>query len=397
MSPRVTGTGPLAPPGRSPLIARPQQMQHDDPLALECGRMLQPWWLNYETYGQLSATRDNAILVCHSLTKDAHAAGAADQPGRRPGWWDDAIGPGKMLDTRSWFVISSDTLAAGRSTRPASRDPGTGQPYGLSFPVITVRDIVAAQRRLLDHFGIGRLHAVIGGCFGGQQAVQWAISYPERLSNAVVITTTPSTSAHSIAIFAVMRHLIRSDPDWSGGGYYEQAFPAAGVNSAVAAAIPLWMSPQAMSARFGRRLAAGRDRVSFSLDPEFDVERFIARLITSPRHEIDPNGLMYLTRAVEYFDLERQYGSLAAAFARVTARVLFVSYRADWRYPSEETARMHDALRAAGGDSAHVVLDSPLGHGAFMYDVDGLADAVGTFLAGAGPTGVHHRPAGGTI
>jgi homoserine O-acetyltransferase len=356
----------------------------DEPLELQCGSVLRSWGLNYETYGRLSPARDNAILVCHSLTKDAHAASmgrtAGRRAGRRRGWWDNAIGPGKMLDTDSAFVISSDTLAAGRSTGPASPDPRTGKPYGLSFPVITIRDIVAAQLRLLDHLGIARLRAVIGGCFGGQQAVQWAISYPERVSNAVVITTTPATSAHSIAIFAVMRHLIRSDPDWRGGGYYGRSFPAAGLNGAVAAAVPLWMSRQAMEAKFGRRLAERRDRYSFSLDPDFAVEEFIARLVTTSRHEIDPNGLMYLTRAVEYFDLEREYGSLEAAFAAVTARVLFVSYRADWRYPPEETARMHDALRRAGGDSAHVILDSPLGHGAFLYDMDGLDNAVSAFL-----------------
>lgn len=375
MKPRVTA-GPAAPP----LVTRPRRLRPGASLALECGRTLSSWYLNYETYGRLSPARDNAILVCHSLTRDAHAAGVHHLADRRRGWWDDAIGPGKMLDTDSAFVIASDTLAAGDSTGPASREPATGRPYGLSFPAITVHDIVNAQRHLLDHLGIGRLHTVIGGCFGGQQAVQWAISYPERVANAVVISATPATSAHSVAIFAVMRHLIRSDPDWRGGSYYGRSFPAAGINSAIAAAVPLWMSRQAMEVKFGRRLAGGRDRYSFTLDPEFEVEEFLARLGASPRREIDPNGLMYLTRAVEYFDLERQYGTLAAAFAGVTARMLFVSYLADWRYPADETARMHDAMRAMGRDSTHVVLDSPLGHGAFLYDVPGLAGEVTAFL-----------------
>jgi homoserine O-acetyltransferase len=350
------GSGGRAPAAWDPLAVRPQVLTVDEPLELECGRTLRPYSLNYETYGQLSPTRDNAVLVCHSLTKDAHAAGLHGPADPRPGWWDDAIGAGKLLDTDSCFVIASDTLAAGRSTGPASMDPRTGRPYGLTFPVVTIRDLVAAQHRLLEHLGIGSLHAVIGGCFGGQQAVQWAISYPRHVRNAVVITTTPATSAHSIAIFTVMRHLIRSDPDWRGGGYYGRSFPATGLNSAVAAAVPLWMSRQAM-------------------------EKVIAQRAGNQRRDIDPNGLMYLTRAAEYFDLEHQYGSLARAFAAVTARVLFVSYHADWRYPPEETARMHDALRAADGDSAQIILDSPFGHGAFLYDVEGLASAVKPFLA----------------
>lgn len=369
---------------KAPLLVRPQRFATDVPLELDCGGALPSWHLNYETYGELTPARDNAILVCHSLTKDAHAAGVHSRADRRRGWWDGAIGPGKMLDTDSWFVIASDTLAAGHSTGPASPSPRTGRPYGTSFPVVTVGDMVAAQLRLVDQLGITKLHAVIGGCFGGQQAAEWAISQPERVANAVVITTTPATSPHSIAIFAVMRHLIRSDPAWNGGSYYGRPFPALGINNAVAAAVPLWMSPEAMAARFGRRLTGGRDDYSYSLGQDFGVEEFIARLATDPSHGIDPNGLLYLTRAVEYFDLEREHGSLARAFAMVTARVLFVSYRGDWRYPAQETARMHDALRDAGGDSVHLVLDSRLGHGAFLYDLDGLASAVTAFLKRAG-------------
>jgi homoserine O-acetyltransferase/O-succinyltransferase len=332
--------------------------------------------VNFETYGTLSAARDNAILVCHSLTSRAHAAGRHAPEDPQPGWWDAAIGPGKMLDTTRYFVICADTLGAGQSTGPASPDPETGRRYGIRFPVITVRDMVRAQHRLVQRLGIERLHGVIGGCLGGQQALEWAIAYPAMVANAVVITTTPATSAHSIAIFSVMRHLIRADPDWQGGDYYGRSFPAAGLNAAVAAAVPLWMSREAMEARFGRRSSGYR----YTLGPEFEVEAFIGRLVAQARHELDPNGLMYLMRAVEYFDLEREYGSLEAAFKPVSARTMFVSYRQDWRYPAAEAERMRAAMTAAGGDARHLVLDSAMGHGAFLYEVGGLAPRVSGFL-----------------
>ena len=360
------------------LVAPPHTAHVSEPLALECGRVLPGHTVSFETYGTLAAARDNAILVCHSLTKGAHAAGRHAPGGPRAGWWDAAIGPGRLLDTDRYFVICADTLAAGRSTGPASPDPDTGRPHGPRFPVVTVPDMVNAHGQLLARLGIGRLHAVIGGCFGGQQAIEWAIRHPDRVGRAVVITTTPATSAHSIAIFTVMRRLIRGDPAWRGGDYYGESFPAAGLGAAIAAAVPLWMSPEAMQARFGRRAADPGRR--FTLDAEFEVESFIARLAAQAAQQLDPNGLMYLTRAVEYFDLEAAYGSLERAMAPVRARVLFVSYRRDWRYPAAETERLHQALLAAGGDSRHAVLDSGLGHGAFLFDVPGLAATVAGFL-----------------
>jgi len=405
------------------LVAPPHTLRVEEPLALDCGRVLPEHTVSFETYGTLAPARDNVILVCHSLTKGAHAAGRHAPGDPRPGWWDAAIGPGKLLDTNRYFVICAETLAAGRSTGPASPDPATGRPYGLRFPVVTVRDMVHAQQQLITRLGIERLHAVIGGCFGGQQAIEWAIQHPGQVGNTVVITTTPATSAHSIAIFAVMRRLIRGDPAWNGGDYYGESPPAAGLGAAIAAAVPLWMSAEAMDARFARRPAspapaspappaaptpappappatptpappgpptiptpayppppatpAGR---GYTLEAEFEVESFIARLAAQSAHQLDPNSLMYLTRAVEYFDLEAVYGSLERALAPVSARVLFLSYRKDWRYPAAETDRMHQALRARGADSRHVVLDSGLGHGAFLFDVAGLAGTVGNFL-----------------
>lgn len=357
------------------MLAPPHTVAIDEPLPLDCGSSLNRYELNFETYGKLSAERDNAILVCHSLTKDAHAAGRRSAADERPGWWDGAIGPGKMIDTNRYFVISSDTLAAGRSTRPASNNQG--RPYGLSFPVLTVRDMVAAQRQLMCVLGIERLRAVIGGCFGGQQALEWAIRYPDNVSAAVVITTTPATSAHTIATFAVMRRLIRADPAWNGGNYYGGEFPETGFGAAIAAGVPLWMSREAMEGRFGRRTVTD---IKYTLDAEFTVEAFMDKAGMNARHELDPNGLMYLMRAVEYFDLDHEYGGLDNAFAGVSARLLFVSYRRDWRYPAAETELMHRAAVSAGGESRHTVLDSDLGHGAFLFDVPGLAREVKEFI-----------------
>jgi homoserine O-acetyltransferase len=380
------------------LVAPPHTMRVTEPLALDCGHVLPGHTVSFETYGTLAPARDNAILVCHSLTKGAHAAGRHAPGDPRTGWWDTAIGPGRMLDTDRYFVICADTLAAGRSTGPASPDPATGRPYAMRFPVVTVRDMVNAQRQLLARLGIERLRAVIGGCFGGQQAIEWAIGHPDQVGSAVVITTTPATSAHSIAIFTVMRRLIRGDPAWNGGDYYGESFPAAGLGAAIAAAVPLWMSAEAMDARFGRRPAGSVDLSAstarppaaadpagrrYTLDAEFEVESFIARLAAQASRQLDPNSLMYLTRAVEYFDLEAEYGRLEQALAPVSARVLFLSYRRDWRYPAAETDRMHQALLAAGGDSEHLVLDSPLGHGAFLFDVAGLAETVADFVGQA--------------
>lgn len=363
------------------LLRPAHQVDIDRPLPLDSGEVLTSYRLNFETYGTLAPDRSNVVLVCHSLTKGAHAAGRHSVDDPAPGWWDAVIGPGKMLDTSRFFVVCIDTFGSGASSGPASLDPVTGKPYGLRFPVVSVRDMVAAQRQLFADLGIERLRAVIGGCFGGHQVLEWVIGHPEMVENAIVITTTPATSAHTIAILSVMRQLIRSDPAWRNGDYYGTAFPEKGLNAAVAAAIPLWMSRDAMAARFGRSTLPGRG-YSYTLEDEFQVEAFISGLVRRARHDIDPNGLMYVMRAAEYFDLEREYASLDAAFAKVTARLLFISYSTDWRYPARETELMHQAALAAGGSSRHEVLDSRLGHGAFLFESGSVVPLITGFLDG---------------
>jgi homoserine O-acetyltransferase len=364
-------------PGVGALV-QPRVAAFPDPLPLACGRTLPGWSIAYETYGALGRARDNAILVCHPLTADAHAAGRHGPADRRPGWWDAAIGPGRVLDTDRFLVVATAVVGgSGGSTGPASVNPQTGRPWGTDFPVLGVSDMVRAQRPLLDRLGVRRLHAVIGGCFGGQQALSWAIEFPDLVERAVVLATTPATSAHTIALFALLRRLVRADPAWRDGDYYGHGLPRQGLGAALAAAVPLWMNREAMERRFGRRRAG--DGQEWTLGPEFAVEQFLDDVAARGVERLDPNALLYLTRAEDYFDLAAEYGSLPAALTRIRARTLLVSFADDWRYPPAEVER----LAAGIADARHVTAASPLGHDAIRYDVPSWAEPVRAFLADA--------------
>jgi len=361
-------------------LVKPQAVNFKEPLLLDCGKSLPEITIAYEIYGELSPARDNAILVLHPLTKNAHAAGKHADSDSKNGWWEAAIGPGRMFDTKKYFVISVDVLGgSGGTTGPAAINPLTGQRYATDFPVITIADIVRAQRRLIRHLEIEQLYAVSGGCFGGQQALEWAIIYPEAIKNAVVINTTPWTSAHTVAIFNIMRRLICDDADWNGGHYYGRKFPLRGLANALTAAVPLWMSRDAMEKKFGRRLQKGQD-YSYSFATEFAVENFLQEVGNRTSQSLDPNGLNYLMRAMEYFDLPREYGSLEKALGSIQANVLLISYASDWRYPSAEVQLMQDVLETRGV-SEHVTLASADGHGAFLSDISGCTHAVRSFFA----------------
>jgi len=358
-----------------------QSKTFSEPLSLACGQQLPEYTIAFETYGKLSGKRDNAILVCHPLTKHIRLMGQPTASNPRAGWWNAAVGPGRMIDTEKYYVICSNVIGGSDgSTGPASINPDTGQPYAISFPVLTVTDMVYAQKRLMEQLGIDRLFSIVGGCFGGQQALEWVIQYPEAVQNAVVFSTTPWTSAHTIAIFNVMRRLICADPNWKKGNYYGSAFPQQGLAHAVVAAVPLWMSREAMAKKFGRSRQRNAD-YTYSFEPEFAVETYLDGVANRVGQHIDPNSLLYLTRAMEYFDLSQEYGSLEQAFSPIQARILLISYRSDWRYPSTEMQRMQLILEDLGVDARHVILDNPLGHSAFVYDVADCAEAVATFLA----------------
>ncbi len=363
----------------------PRSTKFTEQLALDSGAVLPSFELAYEIYGEISPERDNVILVCHSLTKDCHAVSSG--PLDSKGWWEQAIGPGRMLDTNRYCVLSVGALGSRGCSGPASVDELSGR-YGMRFPVYTVRDMARAQKHLVDYLRIERLHAVVGGCLGGQQALEWAINWPSSIENAVIISTTPAASAHTIAVFGVMSRLIRDDPAWNGGDYYEGAFPIRGLRNALVAAVPLWMSSEVMDWRFGRRLH-NREDYSYSFDVDFEVEAFLDGVAERAAKVIDPNGLLYLMRASSYFDLAGTYGGLFEAVQHVTARVLLISYESDWRYPPALVDHLHNAFNACGVRSIHSRLYSRFGHGAFLHDLSGCGPVISDFLSAAVPEKLH--------
>ena len=364
----------------------PKSRTFAEPLALDSGAVLPSFELAYEMYGEMSPERDNVILVCHSLTKDCHAAD--DGQSRVKGWWEQAIGPGRIFDTNRYCVLSVGGLGSRGCTGPESVDPLSGRRHGARFPVYTVRDMVRAQKRLLEELQIERLHAVVGGCLGGQQALEWAINWPGAVENAIVISTTPAASAHTVAVFNVMSRLIRDDPAWNHGDYYQGPFPIRGLRNALVAAVPLWMSSEVMDWRFGRRMH-DREEYSYSLDIDFEVEAFLDGVASRAGEVIDPNGLLYLMRASSYFDLAHTYGGLTEALRQVRARVLLISYESDWRYPPAQVEELQTAFRACGVRSTHSRLHSRFGHGAFLHDLSGCGPIITDFLKAAIPEKLH--------
>lgn len=362
------------------MIARRQIAHFEDPLTLAGGEELPELDIAYETYGRRSPDAGNVILVCHGLTADSHAAGRYSADDAKPGWWDAAIGPGKTIDTDRHFVVCSNVLGGcGGSTGPATPDPRTGRPYGTSFPVVTIADMVEAQRRLLESLGIRKLDAVVGGCMGGFQALEWVRRYPRRVRRAVVIGATAATSAHTLALWRLLRRAIMSDPDWNQGDYYESKGPGRGLGLAMTFGLLIWMGRDRLQSRFERRLA-DRDDFSYSFDADFAVESFFESVEASADHRFDANSLLYLTRAMDYFDLARGYPSLQEALKSVLAEVLLVSYEQDWRYPPAEMESLRAALAANGVSVEHVTLTSDFGHGAFLYDAASLSPTVDRFL-----------------
>jgi homoserine O-acetyltransferase len=361
------------------MMAERKLERFDAPLRLDCGRELRNVSIAYETYGRLTPERDNVVLVCHALTADAHAAGRHHASDAKAGWWDAAIGSGRMLDTDRYFVVSTNVIGGcGGSTGPASIDPTTGAPYAMTFPVVTVADMVRAQRLLLDRLGIRKLQAAIGGCLGGLQVLEWIRMYPDDVDRAVVISATHRTSAHTLALWHTLRRAITADANWNGGDYYGGLPPLAGVGLSMQMAMLIWMGREELGRRFGRTLA--RDDYSFAFDDDFEVERFFHDVEASASARFDANSLLYLTRAMDYFDLTRGYDSLAEALLPVKATLLLVSYAHDWRYPPAEVDLIRQALQSNGVLAEHVELDSRFGHGAFLYDPESLVPHVRRFI-----------------
>ncbi len=348
---------------------------------MRCGRTLERYTLAYETYGTLSPERDNVILICHALTGDAHVAGYhTDNPNEKPGWWDEAVGPGKMFDTDRFYVICSNVLGGCQgSTGPSSIAPD-GKPYGLRFPAVTVADMVAAQARLLDRLGIRRLFAVAGGSLGGMQALQWAVDHPERVEHCLFLASTPRSSAQNIAFNEIGRQAIYADPRWNGGDYYDGEPPVGGLAVARMVGHVTYMSEHSLETKFSRRLQ-GHDSVPYRfVTPEYAVESYLVYQGAKFIQRFDANSYLYVTKACDYFDIGEGHSSLAEALAGVSASVLVVSFSSDWLYTPEQALDLVTALEMVGGKVRYHLIHADFGHDSFLVEVDRMTQVVGGYL-----------------
>ena len=352
----------------------------DDPLVLDSGRTLAPVEVAYETYGTLNADRSNAVVICHALTGDANAAGHHGDPSR-PGWWDVMIGPGKAVDTDRLFVISSNLLGGCQGTTgPGSTDPATGRPYGLRFPLFTVSDLVKVQRRLVQHLGVSRLVAAVGGSLGGMQALQWALDHPGDLHAAVLVGATSRLSAQNIAFSAVARAAIMRDPDFQDGDYYGTGrSPDLGLSIARMMAHITYLSEVAMREKFGRRLQFGEEP-RFAFDVDFQVESYLHHQGESFLRRFDANSYLYLTRVMDYFDPLGDREQAVRLLRAVRTRFLVLSFDTDWRF---DTGHSREIVRLLAANRVPVTFKeivSPHGHDSFLLDVPEYLETVGTFL-----------------
>lgn len=351
------------------------------PLALDSGEVLAPIDIAYETYGTLNADKTNAVLICHALTGDHYVASTHPVTGK-DGWWIRTVGPGKPVDTDRYFVICANVIGSCLgSSGPASINPATRTPWGMAFPVLTIADMVRAQALLLDHLGIAKLHAVIGGSMGGMQAVSWAALYPERVRSAVIIASAARHSAQNIAFHEVGRQAIMADPRWRRGDYYaDEDPPVSGLAVARMAAHITYLSEAGLTEKFGRRLQ-DRDAKTFGFDADFQVESYLRHQGISFVDRFDANSYLYITRAMDYFDLaEAHDGVLANAFKGSKTRFCLVSFDTDWLYPTSESRTMVHALNAAGAEASFVELSSPFGHDSFLLKNAEMARIIDGFL-----------------
>lgn len=353
-----------------------------EPFVLESGATLGPVTLAYETYGRLNADRSNAILIAHALSGSAHAAGYHAADDARPGWWDECIGPGKAFDTDRYFIICSNVLGSCYgSSGPGSINPATGRQYGLGFPVVTIGDMVRAQVRLVDYLGIDRLLCVAGGSMGGMQVLEWAARHPHRLRAAIPLATTARHSPMLIALSEVGRQAIYADPAWNEGNYYGNGKkPDAGLALARMVGHITYLSDESMQQKFGRRLQA-REQYGYEFQTEFAVESYLKYNGNNFTRRFDANSYLYVTKAMDYFDLSQPTGSFAAAFAGSAAiKFLVVSFTSDWLYPSYHSKELVRALHAVGADATYLDIESTWGHDAFLLEVDTMTRLLESFL-----------------
>jgi len=354
---------------------------------LQCGKKLDDITIAYETFGKLNREKNNAILVLHALTGDSHAAGIYDITDEKPGWWDIMIGPAKAIDTDKYFVICSNILGGCMgSTGPSSLKPphttsDKQECYGMNFPVVTVADMVRVQKRLIDHFNIKQLLSVIGGSLGGMQALEWSVRYPNMVKSAIPLATTMKHSALSIAFNEVARQAIKSDPNWNNGNYTKNKKPDLGLSVARMIGHITYLSDESMRQKFGRRLQSEKD-LSLSFDSQFQIESYLQYQGKKFVNRFDANSFLYITKAADYFDLEKQHGkgSSVEVFSKTTARFLVVSYSSDWLYPTHESKAIVTALKKNKIDVSFCEIESDLGHDAFLLPDKQLNKMIKGFL-----------------
>lgn len=368
-------------PGEVGLVSW-QDFVSNEPFLFENGGSIPSLTIRHETYGRLNAARDNAVLICHALSGDHHCAGVHSIMDAKPGWWNNIIGPGKPVDTDRFFVVCSNCLGGCvGSTGPSSVNPATGRPYGLDFPQLTIRDMVRAQKKLLDHLGIARLYAIVGGSMGGMQALQWMIDYPDYVAKVVALATTARQSAQAIAFDEVGRSAIMQDPGWNNGRYEKGQGPNVGLSVARMMAHITYLSDQSMEEKFGRSRTenVGADKSPFGT--EFEVERYLRYQGQSFINRFDANTYLYFTKALDRFDLYGESGSLEESFASVKAKVLNVGFTSDWLYPPAQNRTLVHALLRCGRDATYAELNMSLGHDSFLVHAPELYRLVSGFLA----------------
>ncbi|ALG68013.1 homoserine O-succinyltransferase MetX [Beggiatoa leptomitoformis] len=351
-------------------LVTPQTLHFDAPLTLDCGRTLPRYDIIYETYGQLNANRSNAVLICHALSGDHHAAGYHSTQDKKPGWWDSAIGIGKPIDTTRFFVVCLNNLGGCKgSTGPTSLNPETGKPFGPDFPIITVRDWVNAQAQLSDVLGIHQWAAVVGGSLGGMQALQWTIDYPDRVRHCVAIAAAPKLSAQNIAFNEVARQAIMTDPDFHAGHYYEKnVIPRQGLMLARMLGHITYLSDDSMRAKFGRELREGK--LNFSFDVEFQIESYLRYQGHSFVDRFDANTYLLMTKALDYFDPASEHNhDLAQAFANVKAQFLIAAFTSDWRFSPARSREIVKALLDNKKQVSYAEIKADDGHDAFLMPI----------------------------
>jgi homoserine O-acetyltransferase len=348
----------------------------------ELGGSLQDVTLAYETWGELNDAADNAVLLVHALTGDSHAAGGPSEGYRRGGWWDPMVGPGRILDTDKYFVVCSNVLGGcSGSTGPASTDPGTRRPYGMRFPVVTIRDMVRAQRRLLGALGVRRLALVAGGSIGGQQALEWAVEFPDFVEKAVPVAATGALGPQGVGMSEIGRRAIMADPDWRGGDYYStERRPERGLAIARMAGMMTYQSAAGQWERFGRR-PAGRPALHPEFGGRFEIESYLHYQGSELSGRFDANSYLYLLRAMDLYDVACGYESEEEAYSRIEAEVLFVGITSDWLFPAAEVWDAAEKARAAGARAHYAEIDTKSGHDAFLKDWKELTEAVEPFMS----------------